>query len=105
MGVEVLKDTAGVELPPAARKTIHLEGRIVKDGVRMTVKDRQLTLDELSKQSANFASSPISRSAAVQALNKAIVRTGEPLVDVTTFSTEWRGHPRPGKMCRSPGTS
>jgi hypothetical protein len=29
----VLKETAGVELPPPARKTIDLEGRIVKDGV------------------------------------------------------------------------
>ena len=36
----VLKDAAGVELPPPARKTIDLEGRIVKDGVRKTVKDR-----------------------------------------------------------------
>ena len=34
------KDAAGVELPPSARKTIDLEGRIVKDGVRKTVKDR-----------------------------------------------------------------
>ena len=33
----VLKDAAGVELPPPARKTIDLEGRIVKDGVRKTV--------------------------------------------------------------------
>ena len=30
----VLKDTAGVELPLPKRKTIDLEGRIVKDGVR-----------------------------------------------------------------------
>jgi hypothetical protein len=33
----LLKDTAGVELPRPARKTIDLEGRIVKDGVRKTV--------------------------------------------------------------------
>jgi len=30
----VLKDTAGMELPPPVRKTIDLEGRMVKDGVR-----------------------------------------------------------------------
>jgi hypothetical protein len=28
----VLKDTTGIELPPPARKTVDLEGRIVKDG-------------------------------------------------------------------------
>ena len=38
----VLKGTAGVELPLPARKTIDLEGRIVKYGVRETLKDRQL---------------------------------------------------------------
>jgi hypothetical protein len=31
----VLKDAAGVDLAPPARKTIDLEGRIVKDGVRL----------------------------------------------------------------------
>jgi hypothetical protein len=30
----VLKETTGTELPPPARNTIDLEGRIVKDGVR-----------------------------------------------------------------------
>ena len=30
----VLQDTAGVSLPPPARKTIDLEGRTVKDGVQ-----------------------------------------------------------------------
>ena len=29
----VLKDVTGMELPPAARKTIDLEGRVVKAGV------------------------------------------------------------------------
>ena len=37
----VLKDTAGGELPPPASKTIDLEGRIVRDGVRKALKDRQ----------------------------------------------------------------
>src|SRR5258708_36340039 len=50
----VLKDVAGVELPPPARKTIDLEGRIVKDGVRKTVNDRQLALDELVKAIREF---------------------------------------------------
>lgn len=40
----VLKDAVGVNLPLPARKTIDLEGRIVKDGVRKAVKDRQLAL-------------------------------------------------------------
>jgi hypothetical protein len=30
----MLKDSAGMELPPPARETIDLEGRLVKDGVR-----------------------------------------------------------------------
>ena len=30
----VIEDTVGIELPPLARKTIDLEGRIVKDGVK-----------------------------------------------------------------------
>jgi hypothetical protein len=36
----VVKDTAGVELPAPERKTIDLEGRIVKDGVRKAIRDR-----------------------------------------------------------------
>jgi hypothetical protein len=43
----VLKDTASVELPQPARKTIDLEGRLVKDGVRKAVRDRQNALTEL----------------------------------------------------------
>jgi hypothetical protein len=37
----VLKDVAGLELPPPARKTIDLEGRVVKEGVRKSLKARQ----------------------------------------------------------------
>jgi hypothetical protein len=37
----------GVELPPPARKAIDLEGRVVKDGVRKALRDRQLALTEL----------------------------------------------------------
>src|ERR1700680_1100824 len=43
----VIKDTTGIELPPPARKTIDLEGRIVKDGVKKALRDRQLALAEL----------------------------------------------------------
>src|ERR1700754_740917 len=43
----VLKDSTGIELPPPAKKTIDLEGWIVKDGVRKVVKDRQQALVDL----------------------------------------------------------
>ena len=43
----VIKDTTGIDMPPPARKTIDLEGRIVKDGVRKALRDRQLVLAEL----------------------------------------------------------
>jgi hypothetical protein len=42
-----LKDSAGMDLPPPARKTIDLEGRLVKDGVRKAIRDRQNALHEL----------------------------------------------------------
>ena len=40
----VLKDTTGIDLPAPARKTIDLEGRLVKDGVRKTLQERQKVL-------------------------------------------------------------
>jgi hypothetical protein len=43
----VLKDVAGIELPPPARKTIDLEGRLVKDAVRKAVSERQNALTDL----------------------------------------------------------
>ena len=78
----VLKDTAGIELPPPKRKTIDLEGRIVKDGVRSTVKDRQLALDDLVKairEFRKFTDQPLTLRGsdyghAVQELNKAVDR-------------------------------
>ena len=78
----MLKDTAGIELPPPRRKTIDLEGRIVKDGVRSVVKDRQLALDELVKAIREFrkyTDQPLTLRGsdyahAVQELNKAIDR-------------------------------
>jgi hypothetical protein len=78
----VLKDTAGIELPGPARQTIDLEGRIVKDGVRKTVKDRQIALDSLLKAIREFrkyTDEPLTLRGsdyahAVQELNKAIYR-------------------------------
>jgi hypothetical protein len=43
----VLKDAAGIELPPPARKTIDLEGRLVKDGVRKALTQRREALEGL----------------------------------------------------------
>jgi hypothetical protein len=43
----VLKDTTGMDLPPPARKTIDLEGRLVKDGVGKPLKERQKVLRDL----------------------------------------------------------
>jgi hypothetical protein len=43
----VLKETAGMELPPPERKSIDLDGRIVKDGVGKAVRERQAALAEL----------------------------------------------------------
>jgi hypothetical protein len=81
----VLKDAAGVELPPPARKTIDLEGRIVKDGVRKVVKGRQVALDDLSKairEFRKFTDQPLTLrggdyARAVLELNKAIDRAND----------------------------
>jgi hypothetical protein len=78
----VLKDTAGIELPEPARRTIDLEGRIVKDAVRKTVQDRQIALDMLLKairEFRKFTDQPLTLRGgdyahAVQELNKAIDR-------------------------------
>jgi hypothetical protein len=78
----VLKDAAGIELPPPARKTIDLEGRIVKDGVRKTVTDRQTALGGLVNaigEFRRFTDEPLTLrgseyARAVQELNKAIDR-------------------------------
>jgi hypothetical protein len=49
----VLKDATRVDLPKAQRKTIDSEGRVVKDGVRKIVKDRQ-ALGELVRAIREF---------------------------------------------------
>jgi len=43
----VLKDTTGTELPAPQRRTIDLEGRLVKDAVRTALRDRQTALTDL----------------------------------------------------------
>ena len=43
----VLKEICNIELPPPARKTIDLEGRVVKDGVNKALRDRTDALSEL----------------------------------------------------------
>jgi hypothetical protein len=43
----VLQDSAGMKLPPPAKKRIDLEGRLNKDGVRKAIRDRQNALHEL----------------------------------------------------------
>jgi hypothetical protein len=77
----VLKDAARMELPPPARKTIGLEGRIVKDGVKKALRDRQLALVELVHAIKHYRkvadSKPLTiqggnYAQAVQELNKAI---------------------------------
>jgi hypothetical protein len=79
----VLKDAARLELPPPARKTIDLEGRIVKDDVKKALRDRQLALTELVHAIREYRkiaeSKPLTlqggdHAQAVQELNNAIDR-------------------------------
>jgi hypothetical protein len=51
----VLKESTGVDLPKAPRKTIYTEGRVVKDGVRKIIKDRQAALGAHALQDLNKA--------------------------------------------------
>jgi hypothetical protein len=81
----VLKDTAGIEAQQPARKTIDLEGRVVKDAVRKTLKDRQNALTQLLqavREYREFADQPLTLrdseyAHAVQELNQAIDRAEE----------------------------
>jgi hypothetical protein len=43
----VLKQICEIELPPPAKKTIDLEGRVVKDGIKKALRERQDALGEL----------------------------------------------------------
>jgi hypothetical protein len=79
----VIKDITGIDLPPPGRKTIDLEGRVVKDGVRTVLRDRQDALSELieaiRKYRALAEKTPLTLQGsdfaqAVEELNKAIDR-------------------------------
>jgi hypothetical protein len=79
----VLKDTAGMELPPPAGKTIDPEGRLVKDGVRKAIMDRKTALTELVHEIKEYRrlaeQKPLTLQGSdyahvVQELNKAIDR-------------------------------
>jgi hypothetical protein len=43
----VLKDIAGVERPAPSKRTIDMEGRVIKDAVRKTLQERQKKLTDL----------------------------------------------------------
>jgi predicted RecB family endonuclease len=79
----VLKDIVGMELSPPTRKTIDLEGRLVKDGVRTALRDRQDALSELVEAIRKYRKlaekTPLTLQGsdfaqAVEELNKAIDR-------------------------------
>jgi hypothetical protein len=78
----VLKDVTGVEAPLPAKKTIDLEGRLVKDGVRKALEDRQKVISELLDAIRGYrklADQPLTLrgseyAQAVQTLNRAIDR-------------------------------
>jgi hypothetical protein len=94
----ILKDATGIDLPPAARKTIDLEGRVVKEGVRKIVNDRQGALQNLVHaihEFRKFTDQPLTLRGsdyahAIQELNKAqsaqIHRIQKTLVQ---FLIEW----------------
>jgi hypothetical protein len=50
----VLKDAAGIELPPPPKKTIDAEGRLVKDGVRKALTQGRDALDRLVRAVRQF---------------------------------------------------
>jgi hypothetical protein len=80
MGAERFR---GMELPPPAMKTIDLEGRLVKDGVRKAIMDRKTALTDLVHEIKEYRrlaeQKPLTLQGsdyahAVQELNKAIDR-------------------------------
>jgi len=81
----ILKDATGIDLPAPARKTIDLEGRVVKEGVRKIVNDRQVALQNLVqaiREFRKFTDQPVTLRGsdyahAVQELNKAVDRANE----------------------------
>jgi hypothetical protein len=95
----MIKDATGIELPPPKRRTIDLEGQMVKDGARRVVRDHQTALSDLvnaviayrelaEKQPLTLQGSEYAH--AVLELNKAIDRT-EGLLDwPLCASSAWR---------------
>ena len=81
----ILKDATGIDLPAPARKTIDLEGRVLKEGVRKIVNDRQLALQNLVHAIdvfRKFTDQPLTLRGseyahAVQELNKAVDRAND----------------------------
>jgi DNA primase len=81
----VLKDAAGVAVSPPAKKTIDLEGRVIKDAVRKALQERQAALAGLMqaiREYRKLADQPFTLrgseyAQAVQELNKAIGRAHE----------------------------
>jgi hypothetical protein len=69
--VGVLKDTFGIGLPPPARKTIDREGRIVKDGVRKALRDRQSAVTELAHAVREYRTIAESKPLTLQGLEYA----------------------------------
>ena len=75
-----LKDVAGIDLSPPARKTIDCEGRIVKDGARKALRERQDALAALVRairEYRKFGDQPLTLRGseyahALQELHKAI---------------------------------
>jgi exonuclease V gamma subunit len=76
----VLKDVTGVEAPHPERKTIDLEGRIIKEAIRKALRERQSAIAELIraiKEYRKLADQPLTLrdsvyAEAVQNLKKAI---------------------------------
>jgi hypothetical protein len=70
-----------MDLPPLARKTIDLEGRLVKDGVREAIRERRIVLTDLVHAIREYRKLAYQKplklqvshyAHAVQALNKAV---------------------------------
>lgn len=76
----VLKDVTGVEAPAPGKKTIDLEGRVVKDAVRKALQEQQQAIADLLqaiREYRKLADQPLTLRGseyahAVQTLNEAI---------------------------------
>jgi hypothetical protein len=107
----VLQDSAGMKLPPPAKKTIDLEGRLIKDGVRKAIRDRQNALHDLviaiNQYRKVSESKPLTLQGsdyahAVLELNKAIdhaegLLLQRPVQDVPQFCVTWPILPNLGR--------